>query len=181
MVPDATPSADHGLDVLFMANLIEELVQRYAVDPRRIYILGSDDGAAFAARVAQSVPSKVAAVALNTLDPICSTGRWALPAFDPAVPALLIQRVKPASTPKGGAAARTRGSQDLEALETWLELNECAEQAEDAGPIEPVEYQCRRAPVVLAQAPATRGIWPRAVASKSTMRAVHDFFKGHTR
>ncbi|MEO5336001.1 MAG: prolyl oligopeptidase family serine peptidase [Magnetospirillum sp. WYHS-4] len=50
-------------DVAFAAALIDELIAKVRVDPRRVYVTGMSNGAMMAYRVAAELPERVAAVA----------------------------------------------------------------------------------------------------------------------
>lgn len=49
-------------DVAFVRALLDELSQRFSIDPRRVYASGSSNGAAFAFRVAMELPGRFAAI-----------------------------------------------------------------------------------------------------------------------
>jgi poly(3-hydroxybutyrate) depolymerase len=171
--PDAAAASNssENQDVAFVRALIDDVAQRYAVDAHRIYLLGTDAGAALAARAARTLSAKVAAVALNTSQSVCPSGHWDLPPSQTPVPAFLV-----VSGGSGSDAAAPEHPADP--LGAWLEANECT--APGGAADTRVEYDCKRAPVVRVQADSGRR-WPRKLGSLYTLRAVHNFLTNQTR
>lgn len=64
-------------DYAFVAGLVEDLVREVCIDPARVHLAGSSNGAAFAGFLACSVGADVAAVAMviATVPPNCPPGR----------------------------------------------------------------------------------------------------------
>ena len=57
---DRNPDSD---DVLFLSQLIDELTTEYNLNSQRVYVAGLSNGAAMAMRLAQEIPTKLAAIA----------------------------------------------------------------------------------------------------------------------
>jgi poly(3-hydroxybutyrate) depolymerase len=172
--PDAAAASDSGenQDVAFVRALIDDVAQRNAVDTHRIYLLGTDAGAALAARAARTLATKVAAVALNTSQSVCPSGHWNLPPSQTAVPAFLLLS---AGSGSSDAAAPEHPADPLGA---WLEANECTAPGGAAGTR--VEYDCKRGPVVRVQSDSGKR-WPKKLGSLYTLRVMHNFFTNQTR
>lgn len=66
MVFSTPPGQPYPDDIGYLRQLIGIIVQRYNIDPRRIYVVGSSTGALMAARVAVEISDLVAAVSINS-------------------------------------------------------------------------------------------------------------------
>jgi poly(3-hydroxybutyrate) depolymerase len=175
---DAAALADQSSDVVFVTTLLDELRKHYAIDERRVYLVGTDAGAALATQVTRALPGKIAGVAVNVSEPACPAGRWDVATSDGTPPAIVIQQPPRAVV---DAAAADPVPQQPDALNAWLELNECTLPASDAGTQDRIDYTCTRAPVVLHTANKATGRWPKKIGRLYTLRVIHTFFEAQTR
>lgn len=114
-------------DVKFISILIDELVSRYQIDKKRIYVTGMSNGAMMAYRLACEIPEKITAIAavagtLMTAQP-CNPSR--------AVPVLHIHSELDTKVPYAGG----RGVFDYNfssvdsTLSVWISVNHCQNQS----------------------------------------------------
>lgn len=98
-------------DHAFLTALLDDLVRRACVDPARIHVAGSSNGAAFAGLLACTEPARIGAVAMviATVPPTCPDG------VTPS--ALTIRGTADATVPYDGAPAMVAG---------WAEHDGCA-------------------------------------------------------
>lgn len=116
-------------DVGFVSALIDELIRRYPVNARRVYVTGMSNGGMMAQRLGRELSGKIAAIA-----PVVATvfGDEEIPAHP--VPALFIngmldENVPWQGGPPGGRGARgwdgTPTQPALKQLEFWARANGC--------------------------------------------------------
>lgn len=119
-------------DVGFIRALIDELVTRYRVDPKRIYATGMSNGGMMTHRLGIELSDRLAAIA-----PVVATVFGDEPMPEHALPALMIngmldENVPWQGGPPGGRGARgwdgTPTKPALEQLGFWSKANACNEE-----------------------------------------------------
>lgn len=174
---DAAVGSDAGTpalaDVAFVGALIDELVKRRDVDDRQVYLLGTDAGAALAAKATQTLSSKVSALALNISEPVCPNDSWNLESAQPGVPTLVIRQ---ADTVADAAAKKAP-----DAIDALLRLHQCSKSAAPTAKadekLEPTAYDCKGAALSAVEVPRAGKQWPQKVGSLYSLRLVHQFFE----
>lgn len=116
-------------DVGFIRALIDELVARYPIDPKRIYATGMSNGGMMTHRLGIELSDRLAAIA-----PVVATVFGDEPAPEHALPAVMIngqldQNVPYRGGPPGGRGARgwdgTPTRPALDQLAFWSKANAC--------------------------------------------------------
>lgn len=116
-------------DVGFIRALIDDLVRRYPVDARRVYVTGMSNGGMMTHRLGRELSDKIAAIA-----PVVATvfGDEDMPAH--AVPALMINGMLDENVPYQGGAPGGRGARGwdgtptqpaVKQVEFWARANGC--------------------------------------------------------
>lgn len=110
-------------DVHFISTLIDQLVGKYKINPKRVYITGMSNGAMLAYRLACEIPEKIAAIAavsgsLEKIEPCTSKLQ---------VPILHLHSVQDKNVPyQGGKGIRGYSFHSVDyGLTTWAKLNGC--------------------------------------------------------
>lgn len=111
-------------DVTFIRELIDDLVSRYNVNPKRIYVAGMSNGGMMAYRLACEIPDKIAAIATVSCSMVVSES------CDPsrAVPILHMHSVLDAKIPySGGIGIGGYYFPPIDSvLQVWSTQNSCA-------------------------------------------------------
>ncbi len=113
-------------DVKFISNLIGELIVKYKIDPRRVYLTGMSNGAMMAYRLACEISEKIAAIAVvsgtMTTTNICKPNR--------AVPILHIHSERDKKVPPtGGKGIRDYYFPSIDStLKVWAEFDKCSKE-----------------------------------------------------
>jgi polyhydroxybutyrate depolymerase len=116
-------------DVGFIRALIDELVRRYPVDSRRVYVTGMSNGGMMSHRLGRELSDRVAAIA-----PVVATVFGDEEAPGHAVPALMINGMLDENVPYQGGAPGGRGARGwdgtptqpaLKQVEFWARANGC--------------------------------------------------------
>jgi polyhydroxybutyrate depolymerase len=117
-------------DVGFISDLIDELVRRDRVDPKRVYVTGMSNGGMMSYRLGRELPHKIAAIA-----PVVGAmfGDETPPAMP--MPVLIFNSRTDESVPFDGGPAKIRGGTAVGdsdykpvafALDFWAKANRCA-------------------------------------------------------
>ncbi|WP_158531603.1 MULTISPECIES: PHB depolymerase family esterase [unclassified Meiothermus] len=128
-------------DVAFLRSLIEQLIQKYGVDPRRIYAAGISNGGLMVGRMACELSDEIAAFAVvaatfpERLTATCHPSRPVPILFihgtlDPILPAA-------GGIPKVGAGGAILSAE--EAVDFWRRLNTCGTSPVEEKLIDPVQ------------------------------------------
>lgn len=111
-------------DVHFISKLIDELVSKYKINPKRVYVAGMSNGAMLAYRLACEIPEKIAAIAtvsgtLEKIEPCTSTLQ---------VPILHLHSELDNHVPfRGGKGIRGYYFHSVDyGLRIWAKLNACS-------------------------------------------------------
>ena len=116
-------------DVGFVGALVDDLQQRLAIDPQRIYATGFSNGAGLTFRLAAEMSTRLAAVA-----PVASHCRLADPHPQRAIPTLyMVGTADPLVPYDGGDVRMPWGNLEkkppvIETLEKWARALDCSEQ-----------------------------------------------------
>lgn len=189
-------------DVAFVAALIDELVAKAGVDPRRVYIAGYSNGACMAHRLGVELSDKVAAIATvaGTID------RSMLSQWQPQRPMPVLHfhgTADPFAYYDGGTAGTYPGA-SLSAdqcVQWWAKNNGCAaepgseELAQDSSGLEIKRYffsgGCEGADVVFYRIEGGGHTWPgkpdllaeklfgKTAADLDASEIIWQFFKDH--
>lgn len=185
-------------DVGFLRALIDHLVRRLPIDPRRVYVTGMSNGAMMSHRAGLELPDRVAAIA-PVVGGIFGDER----ARAPGVSAIMINGVLDRNVPYEGGppggpfASAWDGTPVRPALDQarfWAAANGCDANAKvnDTGPCVHVRYECPDGIGVELYAVADNGhAWPggrRGSAigdppsrSLDASRVIWEFFARHPR
>ena len=187
-------------DVAFISDLIDELVRRDRVDPKRVYVTGMSNGAMMSFRAGRELSNKIAAIA-----PV--VGAMFGDETPPAVPMpiIMFNSRTDKSVPFEGGPAKIRagttvGNADYKpaafALDFWAKANRCAQPptvAQQTGvTITRFDRCAANASVVLYALDGGGHSWPGGRASGrrgadepdakvDATSLMWDFFKQHTR
>ncbi len=125
------PAAEEGIDdVGFLSALIDELVAKQGVDPKRVYAMGMSNGAMMTLTLACRIPEKLAGAAAVTgllaQKSACAPGK-------PISIALMVGDADPLVPYGGGEVAGNRGAvhSARESLEILRKANGCADALPD--------------------------------------------------
>lgn len=112
-------------DVKFVRLMIESLLSRYKIDPRRIYATGHSNGAIMAYRLACELPERIAAIAPNAGELMLADCAPARP-----VPILHMHSKLDTNVPYLGGVGTGISGVTFPSLETtmtrWVAINRCA-------------------------------------------------------
>ena len=112
-------------DTGFVAALITRAVDRYQVDPARVYAVGYSQGGLFATRLACEMSDRVRAVAIVAAAMSAPLAARCRP--ERSVPVLFVQGADDNTYPAAGSGeGRLHLLSIAEAAERWRELNGCA-------------------------------------------------------
>lgn len=110
-------------DVHFISTLIDELISKYKINPKRVYVTGMSNGAMLAYRLSCEIPEKIAAIAavsgtLEKVEPCISTLQ---------VPILHLHSELDKHVPyRGGKGIRGYYFHSVDyGLTTWAKINGC--------------------------------------------------------
>lgn len=119
-------ASDHDVDdVAFLERLIDEIVPRYNIDPRRIYVVGLSNGGMMAYRLAQRLPERFAAVGV-----VSGSHLGEAPELDVPVPVIHFHGTEDRLVPFDGGSDRTwhptHGFRSArETVQAWARANGC--------------------------------------------------------
>jgi len=112
-------------DIGFVLQVVDRAVERYGVDPGRVYIAGFSNGGMLATAVAAAAPEQIAAVALvgssTGLRPEPGGPVASPPAPDRPVPAILLHGLDDGRLPYGGGPPVHVGAR--ESFRWWIDAN----------------------------------------------------------
>lgn len=115
-------------DVGFVNALIDDLLSRFSIDPKRIYAAGFSNGSSMAYRLGAELPQRLAAIA-----PIASSGlRVEVAQLARPVPLLVIQGTADPRNPLEGGDVLVFGKIDkrppvADVVRRWAKLNGCSD------------------------------------------------------
>lgn len=114
-------------DVKFISTLIDDLVSKYPIDKKRVYVTGMSNGAMMAYRLACEIPEKISAIA-TVSGPLmttqtCNASR--------AVPLLHIHSEKDEKVPyAGGTGIFNYSFTSMDStLSVWTSINHCTDKS----------------------------------------------------
>lgn len=199
-LPDLNPPDDVG----FILRVLDDVTQRFAIDPRRVYAVGMSNGAMMTYRLATEAPERFAAVATVA-------GPMALRHFKPRAPISImhIQSVDDPILPFGGRRfLPVPLPSGLKTIQRWVQYAHCpsepvTEIVRHAPPGEPRSWQATRkhwtpcddgTEIVLWKLEGAGHVWPggyqpphlRTLAGEEydvidASREIWQFFKRHHR
>lgn len=134
-------------DPAFFRKLIDDLIDRYPIDRKRVYVTGMSNGGMMAHRLGIELADRIAAIA-----PVVGTvfGDEKLPSAP--VSALIINGGKDESVPINGGESRGRGAKawdapaapGIEQTRFWARANRCDSEPirKDSAEIQQLSYRC---------------------------------------
>lgn len=161
---------NHNIDdVGFIAQLLDELPKRYAIDTARVYSTGMSNGAALSYRLACELPDRIAAICA-----VASTMSVDGPRPTRPVPIMQIQGLQDPIAPFEGGFGKTLPRVDRKAVRDviawWCEVNRCDPKPSEV--VRTADYVLERyqprpgeagAPIVLYMLPEGGHTWPGGV------------------
>lgn len=185
-------------DVRFISAMLDTLIAKYPVDPRRIYVTGMSNGAMMTHRVGIALSHRIAAIA-----PVVGTIFGDEPRPANAVPAIIFNGMKDASVPFAGGPSGGAGRRSWDGTPAapaaaqgafWARANGCdaTPAVETRGTVVHTRYRCPAGREVELYAITDGGhAWPGGRAGSrrgnqpSTAMNATDvmwaFFKAHAR
>lgn len=150
-------------DVGFVGALIDTLMERYSIDPRRIYASGMSNGGAFVHRLGCEMSDRIAAIASVAGEMAPKMAAQCKPTDPVAV--IDFHGTKDRIVPFDGG--ETGGGGDLlsapATVEVWRKLNGCNETSKETfskGDVTCRTFTGGRAPVTLCTVQGTGHTWP---------------------
>lgn len=135
-------------DVRFLDAMLDTLLARYPVDPRRVYVTGMSNGAMMTHQVGIALSHRIAAIA-----PVVGAIFGDEPAPANAVPAIIFNGMKDASVPFAGGLSKGIGRRSWDGTPTlaaaeqgkfWARANGCeaTPTIETRGTVVHTRYRC---------------------------------------
>ena len=165
-----TPQAWDASDVAFISQIIDDVLHKYLVDPKRIYVTGFAGGGQMAYRLAAALPERI-----NAIAPVDAALVDPPPAPSRPIAVLAINSSNDPQTPYAQAA---------QSVAFWAQANGCAaapRREPNGADTRDIYTGCRAgASVVFYTLSGNAHTWPATLASEPALDVLWSFFTRRT-